>query len=177
MDKEPTAFSLSPEKLSHLFSIGSDIDKEENDLAQDEKKSALLHDRLEESLPHDSSAVKILPEALGELRNTISTLIDEPIRILLQNPGTNVTTLRQIKNYGKKLSVSAKSEAELETANTIYYAAIGFCIVNHELRITKFSYKDLEHYFNVLSQKAWIPQYLRDLFKNASQHCKLKMKK
>lgn len=177
MDKEPTAFSLNPEQMAHLLSVGSDTDEVTGGTALEEKKSELLHDLLEQSLPLDSSAAKMLPDALGELRNTIGALTGEPIGRLLQNPRTDVSVIRKIKDYGKKLSMSADSEIDLETANTIYYAAIGICQVNHDLRITKFSYKDLEHSFNLLGKRSWIPKYLRDIFKKASQHCKLKMKK
>ena len=174
MDKEPTTFNLNPEKLANLLLLGSDIEKTQNSATQDEKKSELLHDRLESSLPNDSQTEKILPNTLGEIRNTINLLISEPIGKLLQNTGTDITVIRKIKDYGKRLSISANSDIELETANTIYYAAIGFCLVNHNHRITKFSYKDLEHYFSLLSTKIWIPQYLRNLFLSASQYCSLR---
>ena len=76
-----------------------------------------------------------------------------------------------VKDYGKKLSRSSKSEAEHVTANTIYYAAIAGALFFHKKRITKFSYKDLGHSFSLIGKQKWIPEDLRELFKKASKYC------
>lgn len=172
MDKEPTAFGLSTEKLTHLLRIGSDIGESDSELALDQEKAELLRDRLDDTLPLDSSIMKVLPKAPSGLRNTIGLLASEPIGKLIQEAKTDPAVIEKIKESSKKLSQSADSEATYEATSTIYYAAIASCIVFHDCKITKFSYKDLERSFGLLSKKSWIPRDLRSLFAKASQHCR-----
>lgn len=176
MDKKTKTFSLSPEKLAHLFTIGSDLRDTDFEINRNQKRAELLCDRLEESLPVDPAAVEVLPKALGRQRNTISAVVGDPIGKLLQDQKTDLTLLKKIKDYGKKLSKCADSESEHDTANAIYYAAIAGSILYHDRRISKFSYKDLGRSFKVWSQKNWIPQDLRNLFAEASQYCEDKIK-
>ena len=176
MGKKPKTFSLSPEKLAHLFSIGSDLHDNDCEINRNQKRAELLCDRIEESLPVDPAAVEMLPKALGKQRNTISAIVGYPIGTLLHDNKTGLYILKKIKDYGKKLSKCAKSQDEHDIANAIYYAAIAGSILYHNRRITKFSYKDLGRSFNVWSHKDWIPQALRNLFAEACQYCEDKIK-
>jgi len=176
MGKKPKTFSLSPEKLAHLFTIGSDLRDTDCEINRNQKRAELLCDRLEQSLPVDPAAVEVLPKALGKQRNAISAIVGYPIGKMLYNQKTNLSLLKKIKDYGKKLSKCADSQAEHDTANAIYYAAIAGSILYHDRRISKFSYKDLGCSFDVWSQKNWIPRDLRNLFAEASQYCENKIK-
>ncbi|MHC4655878.1 MAG: hypothetical protein ACYS91_12810, partial [Planctomycetota bacterium] len=93
MGKKPKTFSLSPEKLAHLFTIGSDLRDTDCEINCNQEKSELLCDRLEESLPVDPVAVEVLPKALGKQRNTISAIVGDPIGKLLQDPKMDLTLL------------------------------------------------------------------------------------
>jgi hypothetical protein len=174
VDKEPTTFSLNPEKLAHLFAVGSDVDKANEKMDTNQQKAMLLVNRLQEGLQVDPSTIDLLPEALGQHRDTIGKLTSESIGKLLKNTKTDITLLKKVKNYAKKLSRSANSEAEYETANVIYYAAIASSMIFHGRRITRFSYSDLGHSFDLLTELKWIPQDIFNLFKSASQQCKNK---
>jgi len=99
-----------------------------------------------------------------------------PIGKLLQDPKTDTAVIRMVKDYGRTLSTRAKSEAEHQAANTVYYAAIAHALVFHKLKITNFSYGDLQSSFSRLSQEKWITKGLVDLFAKASEHCKARVK-
>ena len=71
----------------------------------------------------------------------------ESIRNLLVNPTTDIQLINKIKEHGKILSQKAQVDIEHDTANAIYYAAIAHALVCHNLKITKFSYEELEKSF------------------------------
>lgn len=171
MDKKITTFGMNPEKLARLLNIGSDNKQAETKLDEDEIKAELLLDRLAETLRLDPSTRKTLPKNLGQLCDTIGALAAEPIRNLLQDPKTDIVLIRKIKDHGKKLSQTAKAEAEHQVANTIYYAAIAYALVFHNLKITTFSYKDLGQSFSLLSKEVWIAEGFQSLFAKASEYC------
>ena len=174
MDKYPTASGLSPDKLAQLWSIGSETDKAEPDMDQDNRKTELLQDILAGTLSTSPSKAKLHRKEQGNLRSAVNSLVDKTIDKILQDPGADITRLRKVKDHGKKLSDNAGSKAEYHVANTVYYAAIASALVFHNRRITKFSYKDLEKYFCRLDQEKWIPEALRSLFSRAAEYCQMR---
>lgn len=174
MKKEPTTFGVSLKKVVKLLNIGSDISSTPGET--DQQKADMLSDRLSDTLPLYYSTNRKPASKLRRLGQTIAALAGEPIGKLLQDPKTDITIIRMTKDYGRKLSASAKSETEHHTANTVYYAAIAHALVCHDLKITKYSYKDLQQSFRQLSKEDWIPKDLRDLFAKASEYCKVRMK-
>lgn len=142
----------------------------------EQQKTDLLSDRLGDTLPLYYSTEQRPASKLRRLGQTIAALAGEPIGKLLQDPKTDVATIRMTKDYGRKLSANAKTEAEHHTANTIYYAAIAHALVRHDLKITKLSYEDLIESFCQLSKEDWIPKSLRDLFVEALEYCKVRVK-
>ena len=174
MKKKSTTFGLSLKKVVDLLKIGAETGTTNED--PDQHRSDLLHDKLDETLPLYPSTKEKLTRKLERLRHTIETLAGEPIGKLLQDPTTDITIIRIIKDYGRKLSTQANSEAEHHVSNTIYYAALAHALVFHDLRITKFSFTDLQRSFYHLSQEKWIPEKLLDLFSEAIKYCEVKMK-
>ncbi|MFC1603549.1 hypothetical protein ACFL5F_00855 [Planctomycetota bacterium] len=174
MDERPTTFGLSPDKLAGLWNIGSDSDETEKAADPDIEKTELLEDMLSGPLP------KHLPKATSRTKKQIhpksivNYLTDVPIEKLLNNPETDIVLLRKVKDHAKKLSGNAKSQAEYHVANTIYYASIASALIFHDRRITKFSYKDLEGYFQRLDQEQWLPEALHGLFMKACKYCRMR---
>ena len=142
----------------------------------DQQKADVLSDRLGDTLPLFYSTEQRPSSRLKRLGQTIAALAGEPIGKLLQDPKTDITITRMTKDYGRKLSTNATSEAEHHAANTIYYAAIAHALVRGGLKITKLSYEDLLESFCQLSKEDWIPKSLRDLFGEASEYCKIRVK-
>ena len=174
MKKEPSTFGLSLKKVVKLLNIGSDVSSTPDEI--DQQKADLLSDRLNDTLPLYYSTKEKTDSRLKRLGQTIAALAGEPIGKLLEDPKTDIAIIRMTKDHGRKLSASAKSEAEHHTANTIYYAAIAHALVCHDLKITKYSYEDLQQSFYQLSKEDWIPRDLRDLFAKASEYCKVSVK-
>ena len=142
----------------------------------EQQKADLLSDRLGDTLPLYYSTEQKPASKLRRLGQTIAALAGEPVGKLLQDPKTDITIIRMTKDYGRKLSATAKSEAEHHAANTIYYAAIAHALVYHDLKITKYLYEDLQQSFCQLSKEGWIPDNLRDLFAKATEYCKVRVK-
>jgi hypothetical protein len=168
MDKESTAFGLSPKKVVDLLRIGSD--PRPTSRVPERVKAELLRNRLSETLPVSSSSSGKLAKEQGQMRRMIDTLASDPIGKILQNPKTDINLLRKTKNHGRRLSEQAKTESEHHTANVIYYAAIASALVFHNQRITRFSSKDLETSFTLLGKAKWIPSDLSSLFRKANQY-------
>jgi len=174
MKEGQTTFGASPKKVVKLLNIGADTCGTPHDVGQ--QKADLLNDTLSNTLPIYHSQEQKPSSRLKGLRKTIAALAGEPIGKLLQDPKTDTATIRMTKGYGRRLSEDAESEAEHHTGNTIYYAAIAHALVCHDLKITKYSYKDLQESFFHLSRKDWIPENLCDLFRRAAEYCQAKMK-
>jgi hypothetical protein len=173
MKKGSSTYGLSIKKVVELLNIGSDVPVIADDT--DQNKAQLLSDRLNETHPLYYSSEDKLSRKLKHLRHTIVVLAGEPIGKLLLDPGTDITIIKMIKDYCRKLSKCAKSEAEHHTANTIYYAAIAHALIFHNLKITRYTYKKLHESFYYLSKENWIPKWLLDLFIRASEYCKVRV--
>ena len=169
MDKEQTTFGLSPEKLTRLLSIGSEINRSEEEADQDEEKADLLQDRLEETLPLERFMLKFLPASLLRLCDKLGVLAGEPIGKLLQNPKSDISLIKKVKDYSKNLSECAKTEAESDTAIAIYYAAIAHALIFHNQKITRFSIESLNSALCSLIQKPWVSNELIELYKKAGE--------
>ena len=136
-----------------------------------------VRDRLEETLPLDRSMLKSLPVVLVSLCEKLGVLAGEPIGNLVQNPKAEISLIRKLKDYSKKLSECAKSEAENDTSIAIYYAAIASALVFHDLRITKFSFESLNKAFCSLIDKPWMSGELITLFRKGLEVSQNKSKK
>ena len=173
MKEEQTTFGASLKKVVKLLNIGADTYRTPHDIGQ--QKADLLSDRLSDTLPLYFQE-KRPSNKLKRLGQTIAALAGEPVGKLLRDSKTDPAIIRMTKDYGRRLSVNAESEAEHHTANTIYYAAIAHALVYHSLKITRYSYEDLQGSFIQLSRQDWIPGNLCGLFRKASEHCEARVK-
>jgi hypothetical protein len=174
MGKESPTSGLEADKLHELFRICSEVPPAEEQTDSDQEKTELLQDILAETLPVE------VPK--GNLNERLTTLCQisgissgESINNLLSNTKTDASLLRKIKDYFKKQSAATKSESEHEVANTVYYAAIASALVNHGIRISSFSYKNLLESFDRLTQENWISKDIVQLFVKAQKVCTNKL--
>ena len=175
MENEPTKlFGLSGDKLAHLLKdcVGDGLCEDKGDTEQ--QKAELLRDLLEDVLPTDPVVIERMPTLLKQLYRELLPLAGESLGSLMQNPQTNISIIRKIKDYGKRVAASSDSEAAYETSGTIYYAAIASGLVFHNQKITGYSYEQLEQYFSSLIEKKWIPPQITQLFIMAREICKQK---
>lgn len=170
--KEPTTSGLKSDKLGELLSICSENSKAK--VGPDQKKTELLNDSLAETLPSETSKDGFVAENLSHLCQVPGLLTGKSIRNLLNHPQTNISLIKKVRDYGKKLSKCATSENEREIANVIYYVAIASALVFHNLRITKFSYGTLKKTFSKLVKNSWLTPDVAQLFTKAHRVCQSK---
>jgi len=135
----------------------------------------MLRNRLSKTLPLSRSQINALPVVLGQLCHTIGLLAGETMMAMLCDPSTDISLIIRIKLYGKRLSVDAQSDAEIEAATVIYFAAIASALVNHDRKITKSSYERLLAFLSYFAKEKWIPGDLSDLFRVARRCCRARI--
>jgi hypothetical protein len=177
VDRVSKIFGLSPEKLANLLSIGSELSRQQIQADPEQKKADLLCDLLEEPLPLDDAVVKYLPANLTNICENLSLLSGDTIGSLLQNPNSDISLIKKVKDCSKNLSKSAKSKAEHDTAIAIYYAAIASALIFHGQKTTSFSFEDLNKSFCALIDKPWVPSEIISLYKKASEICQSRLTK
>ena len=171
MKKKTTAFGLPPEKISNLLKICAESSKKDVDMENKNNKTEFLQDRLSETLLSGSLKDSPLSKELTHLCHISGIAAGESIRKLLSNPATDIQLVNKIKEHGKTLSQNAQVDIEHDTANAIYYAAIAHALVCHNLKITKFSYEELEKSLAIFTGTDWISKDLSELFSKAIEYC------
>lgn len=169
MEKESPTSGVGPDKLNRLLRICSEADFSEEQPNSDQKKGELLQDFLAENFPVESPKSN-LSEQLTTLCKISGIASEESVRDLLTYPKTDVRLLRMIRDNYKKKSKCADPEVE-QVATTIYYAAIAYALVVHNMKITKFSLKDLQNAFSLFVNTKWIPPVLSSIFVKACDYC------
>ncbi|MHC4760931.1 MAG: hypothetical protein ACYS9H_06255, partial [Planctomycetota bacterium] len=159
-----STFGLDPEKVARLLQIGSEMKEAEVSLDLDQEKAAFLNKRLEQTLPLDQSFAKTIPPFVARICERTGLLAGEPIRSLLNNPQTPISLIQKLKEYGKNLSETARTEVETDPALVLYYASIAHAIIHHGIKISRFSYHSLIESFTSLTEKDWIDPECRTLF-------------
>jgi hypothetical protein len=175
MTDQSLTSGLDPEKLRDLLRICTGKKEEQQPTDSDRKKAELLQDMLAETLPVDAFTGQ-LSKHLTTLCQTFGISSQQSVRDLLSNPKTDVNLIIVIKDYFKKKPISNKSKDEHDVINTIYYAAITYALVIHNMKITKYSYKELHKAFKIYKNVKWIPRFISDLFTNAYEYCRNKDK-
>jgi len=167
MDRESSTFGLGSDRLAQLFGIGGDEPPAQSSASESDKKAELLHDILAEAVPLFDS----IQDKPDDFKQTIDALSGESVGKLLLDPETNIALIRKIKDYARRLSGRAESQARRYVSNTIYYGAIANALVFHEVLITKFSKAELAESFQKLTNQQWIPEYLGCLFEEGLRRC------
>ena len=171
MNEESTTSGLNAEKLRRIWDIGSDEVAKGPELDPDEKRAALLRDWLSNALPLDPDLADLLPTVLSRLFRDLKPFVGESFKSLILDPDTDISAIKKIKDFGKKLVESVESEAEHDAAATIYYAAIASALAHHDRKITSFSYEQLRDFFSSMADKTWLTRDLQRLFKKAHVLC------
>jgi len=177
MDRDSTTFGLKPDKLAQLWDMGSKENQDSIDENQDQVKAELLRDRLAQKIPLEQVVARILPKALAQVCEEIQPFSGNSYGILLNDPGTDITILKKIKDNYKKLAQHVDGDAEYDVTAAIYHAAIASALVYHGKRITSFSYAHLVEKYTALMEQPWLTHELRELFQKAEDICTQKINK
>ena len=159
---------LSSVQKTRLFDLG--FAPEEKDASGEDKANELL-ELLATPLPLDPATTLHMPELIQRLCQELRSVAGEPLGQLLRDPNTKISALQKVKDYAKELGSNAGSEIEHDTTLAIYYAAIASALIYHQLKITDYSYSELEKSFSLLRTHSWIPSELDTLYAKALQCC------
>lgn len=172
MKDSPKKFELNIEQSTNLLKLA--LESNQNEKTQDKEKdrAELLLDILASKLPINPALLESLPDVLRSLSEELQSVSGLPLGKLLQNYKTKTTLLRRIKDFGKELGTSANDEIERDVALAIYFAAIAGALVFHNVKISEYSYKQLEQSFETLSKHPWIPPNLAGIYKKACKSCR-----
>ena len=165
---------LKSDKLGELLNICSESIPSEYEIDTKSKKAELLHDHLAETLSLEAYKSDLGVEDMANLYQMPGLLNSETIRNLVNNPQTDISLIKRVKNHSKKLSKSAATKLENDVANAIYYVAIASALVFHNLKITQFSYGTLKNTFSKLIKNNWLTPDVAQLFSKAHQVCQNK---
>lgn len=159
MDSEST-FGIAPEGLASLLGLGI-RGKQKPDV--DHLAGERLKAKLAGAVPLDPAVVDAPPAIMERSERELGGV--------LLDSATDLTTLKRIKDYGKRLAGREDSEAGHAVGIAIYYAAIASAMVFHEERITQHSFGSLADAFETLRQKPWLPSELARHFLRARRYC------
>jgi len=171
MDKESSTFGIPHDKLAQLWDLHSDREKGPEESDQDLLKLELLNDMLARKMPLDQVLAQALSGVLAQLCKDIRPFTGDSFGHLLIDPETDLSTIKQIKNYYKGLSKHIQSKTEHDVIAVLYYATIASALVFHRERITSFSDEHLRKAFLKYVNYSWLTQALKSLFLKASEYC------
>jgi hypothetical protein len=174
MNKEPTTYGLSREKIVRILQIGSEKGEPEHESFIQESTAELLRDQLAQSFLSDYT-VNFYDSEFSKIPCHPTALVPlETIGDLLCNRKTTTSVLKRLKNFGRSLFSKGKSESKRDIGLAIYYGAIANALIFHDVRITRLSYPDLHRSFIALADKQWMSPQLQSLFQRAHEYCKAK---
>ena len=171
MDKDTTTSGLAADKLAQLWDMGSNENQGTTEESQGQGKAELLRDRLAQKFPLDQIIAQILPKTLAQVCDKIQPFSGNSYAILINDPGTDVSILKRIKDNTKKQAQHADGDAAYDVSAAIYYAAIASALVYHGKRITSFSYDHLLGKYVTLVEHPWLTPEFRNLFQEAVRIC------
>lgn len=175
MEDSSKRFKLNIEQSTRLLRLGLDPNHETGEQTAERKRADLLLDLLASKLPADPALVETLPVVLRSLSEELQSVSGRLLGDLLQSSETKIALIRKIKDFAKELGISAEDEIEREVALAFYFAAIANALVYHNVKISQYSYTELEQSFKTLSGHDWVPPNLIKLFKKAQRYCNKKV--
>ncbi len=174
MNKEPTTYGLSREKVVRILQIGSEIEEQEHEPFEKEDTAEILRDRLAQPFLSDYT-LSFCASGLSKFPCHPAALMRlETVGDLLWNPRTTTSVFKRLKEFGRSLFSEGKSASQRDVGLTIYYGAIANALVSHDVRITRLPYPELHRSFVALADKEWMSPQLQALFRHANEHCKAK---
>jgi len=171
MSNKESTFGITLKGLTDLLGVGVGIDPPQDTASEDRAAGELLGARLAGTLPLDTAVVNALPAIIGKLQAELMPLAGRPLGEALLDDKTELSAIKRIKDYGKKLAAGRDSKANHSSATAIYFSAIASALLFHGQRITSYSYEHLRESFNELIEETWIPPKLARHLSKARRLC------
>lgn len=175
MDKKST-FGLNLHQLKELMSIGIDEANFLDEISGSETIAEMLQNQLVTSLSRNSSLLDSLLVIIGKMSYGMESFAGKSLGDLLLNSDTDISLLKAVKTYSKKLSFTMEEGNEKAVAVTMYQAAVASALVHHAQLITTSSYDATEQSLTIMSKKKWMIPEFKDLFLQACDICREKSK-
>lgn len=174
MTKKSNSYNLDSEKMVALLRIGK-LDEQINNR---ETPQVNLEEAIMFHLSHPmplKGIVRKCATAIPELvTNALYVCNSKCVGRLLQDHDTSIGQLEELKSVYRRSSMKAMPSENKTAAVAIYYAAIAKALVSHGQKISTFSYKQLNRAFTALIKKQWIPDYIKQLYRQAAKICQEK---
>ena len=136
---------------------------------------SILSDALSELIAFDAQGravwpAKQLDEMLGEPLTKFGlklhpAMADLTLRQLLEQPNPPIDLLLEVKNLSKH---APKGLFPLEMILLLYYGSIAAAMVRCGRRISKLPDEDLRNGFTWAIKQPWVPENIRELFRQAT---------
>ena len=162
---------LDSDQRTRLLKIGlSTSSSEDYDVEPDEKRIDTLYQILTSTLPLGQDIKTSLPDVItGQVQDLVS-ISGKPLGELIQDPKTDLVTLRRIKEYCKQEGPHAEAKEEQDAFMAVYFATIASALVFHDTKISHHKDEDLQRFIDSFCKKTWVIKELRTLFERASHH-------
>lgn len=170
-DSPKQDLSLTSEHKTRLLSLGLSPAEDLEDVDEDERRTDILYDMLAGTLPVSPLTKDALPPLLRGQSESLSSVAGQPIGELVQNPHTDISAIRRIKDFAKESGTAATSKVESDAFLVLYYAAIANALLFHDVKISRHSWTDLAQYFHSLTETTWVLPELKGFFLKAHTYC------
>jgi hypothetical protein len=173
MEDTPEKLELNVKQSSRLLRLGLEPVRAKFEAAK-KNRSDILLDMLKLKLPVNPDLYELLPAVLKPLSEELESISGLPLGKLLLEPQTKTELLKSVKDYAKQLGAAATDDIERDAALAIYFAAIAAALVFQNVRISQYSYEQLEQSFKTLCKNDWISSELAGLYQKAIDYCSRK---
>ena len=166
------SFRLDSDQRTHLLKMGLGASPSANDdLEPDEKRTDYLYQILIGTLPLAREVKTTLPDLItGQVQDLVS-ISGRPLGELIQDPQTDLTTLKGVKEHCKQQGAKSSPQEEQDAFMAVYFAAIACALVYYGERISQHSTKNLRHFFDTYANKTWVLAELKPLFEKGFMAC------
>jgi hypothetical protein len=160
---------LDSDHRTRLLKIGlSTSSSKDYEVEPDEKRTDTLYQILTSTLPLAQDMKASIPDLItGQIQDLVS-ISGQPMGELIQDPKTDLLSLRRVKEHCKQSGTAADSKEEQDAFMAVYFAAIASALLFHDTKLSHHKDEDLCSFFDSFAKKPWVLEELRTLFVRAS---------
>ncbi len=159
---------LDSNQRTRLLKIGlSTSSSGDYDVEPYERRTDTLYQILTSTLPLTQDIKASLPDLITGQGQDLISISGKTMGELIQDPNTDLITLRKTKEHCKQSGTDAGSKETQDAFMAVYFAAIASALVFHDTKISHHKDKDLPGFFDSFVKMPWVLEELRTLFRRA----------
>lgn len=166
MDKK-NEFNLNDNQKTRLLELGFTAPEADGEDDPNELRRDRLYEIISHPIPASDTRTQTLPPTLHGLSDELVSVAGHPIGKLLQNPETNLPTLKRIKDYAKDKGGLAESDIDQDVFMSLYFAAIASALAFHSQIISQHTQENLQAFLKTFQSKPWMLKELAELYEKA----------